>query len=167
MKLTSHVIKSGKTLCQIRRKHVYEERSGDKGINTALLCCMCASGMHAPQVAETHMPSLECLSPKGWINADLFAEWFQHFTECTLSHRPIVLIMNSYSSHITPWNPLKERPSCNIYILHYTPTANTGCWCLQATERSEERRGEIFDRASWSKVWPLWLNLNTLLAGTK
>jgi len=54
------------------------------------------------QLAETSMPSLVCLSPKGWISADLFAEWFQHFITCIPSYRSVVLFMDSHASHITP-----------------------------------------------------------------
>jgi hypothetical protein len=54
------------------------------------------------RLAETPMPSLVRLSPQGWINADLFAEWFQHFIECISSHSPAVLFMESQASHITP-----------------------------------------------------------------
>ena len=67
-------------------------------VTEVLLCCVCASAMSIPpmaifkgvrmneRLAETPMPSLVRLSPKGWINADLFAEWFQHFVECIPSH---------------------------------------------------------------------------------
>jgi hypothetical protein len=48
------------------------------------------------------MCSLVHLSPKGWINAEQFAEWFQHFIECISSHRPVVLFTDSHASHITP-----------------------------------------------------------------
>jgi hypothetical protein len=47
------------------------------------------------------MCSLVHLSPNGWINADLFAEWFQNFIECISSHRPVVLFVDSHVSHIT------------------------------------------------------------------
>jgi hypothetical protein len=45
------------------------------------------------RLAETPMPSLV---------RDLFAEWFQHFIECIPSHRPVVVFMDSHTSHITP-----------------------------------------------------------------
>lgn len=54
------------------------------------------------RLAETSVPSLVCLSPKGWISADLFAEWIQHLITCSPSHRPVVLSMDSHASYITP-----------------------------------------------------------------
>jgi len=93
--------------------YVYKQNSGDKGVTTTLLCCICASGMSIPtlvifkgvrknMIGRNPMCSLVHLSPKGWINAILFAEWFQHFIECISSHRLVVLFMDSHVSDITP-----------------------------------------------------------------
>ena len=85
----------------------------------------CASGMSISPIvifscvrmierlAETYMPSLVRLSPTGWVNADLFAEWFQHFIECIPSHSPVVPFMDSRASHITP-EILSEAPDSQI-----------------------------------------------------
>ena len=71
----TYVIKFVKPVCQIGRKYVYKQSSGDRGTITNLLCRSCASGMSIPPVvifncarmnerfAETPMPSLVCLSP--------------------------------------------------------------------------------------------------------
>jgi hypothetical protein len=97
-----NVIEFGNTVCQVGRKYVYKHSSGDKGVTTTLLYCVCASGRSIllmvifkgvrlnEWLAETSMPSLVCLSPKGWISADLFAEWFQRFIKCIPSHRPVI-----------------------------------------------------------------------------
>lgn len=110
----TYIITFSNTVCQVGRKYVYKQSSGDKCVTTTLLCCMCASGMSIlpmvifkgvrlnEQLAETSMPSLVCLLPKGWISADIFAEWFQHLIKCIPSHRPVVLFMDSHASHITP-----------------------------------------------------------------
>ena len=42
------------------------------------------------------MPSLIRLSSKGWINSDLFLEWFQHFIESIPPQRPVVLFTDSH-----------------------------------------------------------------------
>lgn len=83
------------------------------GVTTTLLCCICASGMRILPVVIfkgvrknvigwNPMCSLVHLSPKGWINTEQFAEWFQHFIECISSHRLVVLFMDSHVSHTTP-----------------------------------------------------------------
>ena len=40
-------------------------------------------------------------SDSGWINADLFVEWFKFFTDNIPSTRPVVLIQDSHSSHVS------------------------------------------------------------------
>ena len=65
------------------------------------------------RLTETHMPSLVSLSPKGWVNADLLTEWFQHFIECIPPHSPVVRFMDSRASHITP-EILSEAPDNGI-----------------------------------------------------
>ena len=40
------------------------------------------------------------LSPKGWINSDLFLEWFKFFIDSIPSERPVILFMDSHASHI-------------------------------------------------------------------
>jgi len=102
------------------------------------------------RLAETPMPSLVRLSPKGWINVDLFAGWFQHFIGCIPSHNPVVFFIHSHASHII--REIFSKASDNgthfvtFPISYYTSIAATGYWCLQATDgRLEERSGEVFD----------------------
>jgi hypothetical protein len=54
------------------------------------------------RLAESPMPSLIRLSPKGWIITDPFVKWFQHFIECIPPHAPVILFMDSHASHMTP-----------------------------------------------------------------
>lgn len=42
------------------------------------------------------------LSPKGWISAEIFLEWFQFFIQTIPENRPVLLLMDSHSSHVTP-----------------------------------------------------------------
>ncbi|KAJ8870389.1 hypothetical protein PR048_029410 [Dryococelus australis] len=39
---------------------------------------------------------------KGWINSELFLEWFTFFTSAIPPARPVILIMDSHASHINP-----------------------------------------------------------------
>jgi len=55
---------------------------------------------------------------KGWISADLFAEWFQHFIMCIPSHRSVVLFMDSHASHVTP-KILSKASENNIHLVTY------------------------------------------------
>jgi hypothetical protein len=95
MKLVSlNDMKSGKIVSQVGRRYVYKQSFGKKGVTTTLLCCISASGMSIPptvifkgvrmndRLAESPMPSLIRLSPKGRINTGTFVEWFQYSIEC-------------------------------------------------------------------------------------
>jgi len=46
-------------------------------------------------MAEAFMPSLVCLSPNGWMNIYIFAEWFHHYTEHIPSRSPAVLFTDT------------------------------------------------------------------------
>ncbi|XP_049813585.1 uncharacterized protein LOC126260304 [Schistocerca nitens] len=110
----SYVLKSGKVVSQVGKKYIYKQSFGERGTTTTVLCCVSASGMSVPPMVifkgvrmsdkfcVSSMPSLIHLSLKGWINADLFLEWFQHFLECIPPHRPIILFMDSHESHMIP-----------------------------------------------------------------
>ena len=51
------------------------------------------------EVPNTHYG----LSPKGWIDEALFQDWFtQHFLCYTPVHRPLLLLMDGHSSHVSP-----------------------------------------------------------------
>jgi hypothetical protein len=107
-------MKSGKSVSQVGRRYVYKQSFGKKGVTTTLLYCISASGMSIPpmvifkcvrmynRLAESPMPSLILLSPKGRIDTDTFVEWFQYFIECIPPHRPVILFMDSHASHVTP-----------------------------------------------------------------
>ena len=45
--------------------------------------------------------SLVKLSQKGWLNTDLFLEWFNHFILSIPPARPVVLLMDSHFFHIS------------------------------------------------------------------
>ena len=42
------------------------------------------------------------LSSKGWINSDIFLDWFQFFIDSIPDTRPRVLLMDSHSSQLGP-----------------------------------------------------------------
>ena len=42
------------------------------------------------------------MSPNGWMDQELFAEWFlHHFLEHAVSSRPLMLLLDGHSSHYT------------------------------------------------------------------
>lgn len=89
----SVVHKMGNVLAHVGCRHVYSIASGEKGKTHTVLTCVSASGMVLPpmivyprkervsdNVREGCVPNtLFVHSDTGWINADLFLEWFKFF----------------------------------------------------------------------------------------
>jgi len=42
------------------------------------------------------------MSDKGWINAPLFTEWFDHFLRHAVPGRPLLLLLDGHSTHYNP-----------------------------------------------------------------
>ena len=111
----SIVHKQGKVLAQLGQRHVYSITSAEKGKTHTVLSCVSASGQVLPpmiiyprkQRVPDHLKS-DCVpntlfasSENGWINSDLYLEWFQFFLNNIPSTRPVILIQDGHASHIS------------------------------------------------------------------
>ena len=90
--------------------------SGDTKSQITVLACTCASGVALPPMVifdrKTLNPELTTgevpgtiygLSEKGWINRELFLDWFhKHFLALIPPARPVLLLMDGHSSHYSP-----------------------------------------------------------------
>ncbi|KAJ8886585.1 hypothetical protein PR048_012797 [Dryococelus australis] len=63
-----------------------------------LLRCVCANVTWIPPMIIFKVK----LSPKGWINSDLFYICFQFFVNAVPLARPVILLFDSHASHIDP-----------------------------------------------------------------
>ena len=45
-----------------------------------------------------------CCSPNGWMNTEIFTEWFKFFISSIPSSRPVLLIMDGHASHMSIGN---------------------------------------------------------------
>lgn len=109
------VNKPSKIVSKIGKQYVYNCTYAEKGTTTTVLAAINASGCflppmtifkgvrNIPQLSSGSLPnSLTRLSPKGWINADLFLEWLEFFSKNISPARPVLLIMDSHASHVSP-----------------------------------------------------------------
>lgn len=109
------VVKSGKVVSQIGKRFIYKRTYAERGETHTLVGCICANGTFIPpfvifkgvrwsdDLGRNALPnSVTRLSPKGWINESLFKEWFEFFISSIPARRPVVLLMDSHSSHINP-----------------------------------------------------------------
>nr|XP_047138422.1 MFS-type transporter clz9-like [Hydra vulgaris] len=109
----SYVVKPNKVVTAIGKRYVYKRTYADRGETHTLLGCVCANGSWIPpliifkgvrwndNLKAGCLPNcMVKLSPKGWINSDLFLEWFKFFIDSIPSERPVILFMDSHASHI-------------------------------------------------------------------
>ena len=96
-------------------KHPYAVKSGNKAQVTVLACCS-ASGYVIPplvifdrkylkpEMTIGEIPgSMYGLSDNGWIDGELFDQWFRHhFLAHAPPTRPLLLLLDGHSSHYTP-----------------------------------------------------------------
>ena len=109
------VHKPGKVLAELGRRHVYSVTSGEKGRTHTVVSCISASGFVLPpcivyprkkkvpdNLKEEALPdTLFCNSDNGWINSDIYLEWFKFFLRSIPPVRPVLLIQNGHTSHIS------------------------------------------------------------------
>ena len=109
------VHKPPKVISHVGQKHPYAVTSGDKSQIT-ILACASASGYSIPPMAifdrkqlQPEMTAGEVpgtfygLSDSGWMDAELFQEWFKHhFLVHAPSARPLLLLLDGHTSHYNP-----------------------------------------------------------------
>ena len=110
----SVVHKTGKVICQLGRKNVWSVTSGEKGKTHTVITCVSASGFVIPpmmiyprkrmneKLKQGAVPEtlFEC-SDSGWINEELYVKWFKFFLTKIPPTRPVLLIEDGHSSHVS------------------------------------------------------------------
>ncbi|XP_030761185.1 uncharacterized protein LOC115886237 [Sitophilus oryzae] len=107
-------IKPNKVVTALGKRYVYKRTYADRGETTTVLGCICDDGSFIPplvifkgvrwnpDLARGAIPNtIIKLSPKGWINSDIFLEWFQFFINSVPQERPLILLMDSHASHLS------------------------------------------------------------------
>ena len=109
------VHKPGKVLAEVGRRHVYSIVSGEKGRTHTILACTSASGYVLPplmifprkravpdKLKNGAVPNtLFTNSSNGWITSDIYLQWLHFFCENIPPIRPILLIVDGHSSHLS------------------------------------------------------------------
>jgi len=97
------------------KKSVGGLTSAERGKNTTILCCFSASGQYVPPfiifprvrmkvgLLDNAPPGTVGRAAKsGWINEELFADWFDHFIATVQPKSrpaPVLLLLDGHSSH--------------------------------------------------------------------
>ena len=76
----------------------------------------------APVLAEGEVPGTSYgMSPKGWMDQELFDLWFtRHFLRYASSERPLLLILDGHSSHYCP-DTIKRAFEENVVVFTLPP----------------------------------------------
>jgi len=107
--------KSGKVVVQSGSKNPYHLTGSTKDQITVLVCSSAAGYALPPfvvfdrknlniKLTEGEVPgTVYGLSSNGWMNSDLFSEWFKgHFLCYAPASRPLLLLLDGHKSHYCP-----------------------------------------------------------------
>lgn len=110
----STVQKQAKVMTLKSNRQVGKLTSAERGKNVTVMFCTSAAGYFIPplfifprqRVNERLMigapsESIALAQPNGWINAELFLKWIQHFVKFSKpsKEKPVLLILDGHSSH--------------------------------------------------------------------
>ena len=109
------VFKPGKVIAEVGKKHVYAISAAERGKTHTVLSCVSAAGYVVPpmmiyprktqvpdKMREGAFPSTFFKSSEsGWVNSELFVEWFLFFLKSIPPARPVILIQDGHGSHVS------------------------------------------------------------------
>ena len=110
----SIVHKPGRVVAALGRRNVWAITSAKKGRTHTILTCVSASGFTLPpfmiyprkriteQLKVGALPgsAFHC-SESGWVTSELFMQWFHFFLENIPVCRPVLLILDGHTSHVS------------------------------------------------------------------
>ena len=106
--------KPPKVVCAVGDKNPSSIRAGNKSQITVVGCVSAAGYCIPPMViydrktidrdmVKDEIPgTLYGLSSNGWIDQELFRQWFNHFLQYAPQARPLLLLMDGHSTHYCP-----------------------------------------------------------------
>ena len=109
------VHKPSKVVAELGRRNVYSISAAEKGRTHTVLSCVSACGYVLPpmmvyprkrpvppQQRESCYPNtLFGISETGWINSELYVNWFKFFIQNIPSNRPVLLIQDGHHFHVS------------------------------------------------------------------
>ena len=183
-----------KMVCGTGSKNPVSTGSGNKSQITIVGCVNAAGYCIPPMViygrktisaalVENEIPgTIYGLSSKGWIDQDLFDQWFDHFLYYAPSARPLLLMMDGHSSHYCP--SVIHRASKNEVILmalppnttHLTQPLDKGTygplkieWRKVCHEYVVQNPGKVITQNNFStlfsKTWMKSMTITNVMAG--
>ena len=125
--------KPHKVIAQKGKKSVGALKSAERGKNTTVVCCFSATGHYVPpfiifprarmkQSLMDRAPpgSVGVAHKSGWINEQLFAQWFDHFLAVVQPQsrpEPVLLLADGHSSHTQNLELIRKARENNVVII--------------------------------------------------
>ncbi|GLV46263.1 hypothetical protein CBL_12340 [Carabus blaptoides fortunei] len=128
--------KNCKTLAKKGRKQVGRVVSAERGVSTTDVICMSAGGSYVPpmlifsrkrmkeELKDGAPPGTTFVcNDSGWMNLDVFAEWFDHFLHHVkpTAEDPALLILDGHLSHTKNVNVIEKARSNFVTMLCLPP----------------------------------------------
>ncbi len=123
----------GRRIAVRGQKHVIVHTSGNKTQITVLVCVSARGNYIPPMVVfkrkgltedlvQGEVPdTMYGLSSSGWMDGELFSQWFQyHFLKYAPSDRPILLMVDGHSSHYNP-QVIREAARSGVILFCLPP----------------------------------------------
>ncbi len=179
-----------KVIAERGAKHVYKQMQGLK-MQISIIGCSSPSGNLMPPMIiypgqwvtkslqpEYFSDAIFAVTESGWMNADLFLVFLQHFEvhlTVTETWRPVILFINGYSSHTIS----KAVQYCADHgIILYTFLANSTMvlqpfdvsifsevkseWSRQVNKWMHENEGEVLMKSYFAQIFKeVWNNIAT------
>ena len=135
----------GKRVAVRGQKHVHVVNSGKKEQVTVLACASASGYVLPPMIVykrKNLTPQLRAeevdgtaygLSPSGWMDGELFHEWFQlHFLQYAPAVRPLLLLLDGHSSHYR-LEFIREASTQGVIVFCLPPNTTHVCQPLDVT----------------------------------
>ena len=179
------------------QKHPVATTSGEKSQITVVSCCNAGGYVIPPMVIfdrKVLKPELTLgevpgtmygLSSNGWIDSDLFEQWFRHhFLAYAPPVRPLLLIMDGHSSHFNPTTiNMAAQEEVLLFVLpphttHLTQPLDKGpfgplkqFWRQECYDYITKNPGKVVTRFSFSQLfshaWTKAMTISNITAGFK
>ncbi|XP_039294504.1 jerky protein-like [Nilaparvata lugens] len=124
--------KCQKVIAEKGKRAVGSISSGERGVNTTVVCCSSAAGMYVPPLIifkrmrmcddlKVGAPpgSLVDISENGWINSELFVKWLRHFIETVkpTKERKVLLLLDGHTTHSKNLEALEIAREAGVIML--------------------------------------------------
>lgn len=156
-------------------KAVASVASGERGVNTTIVCCVSASGLYVPPMLifkrKRYTAELGNLAPprskieiseSGYISSELFVKWLQHFLDTVrpTKENKVLLFLDGHTTHCKNLEALLLARE-NAVILVQLPGHTTHQ--LQPLDRSFFKPLEVY----YTQALEKWLRCNVGRAVTQ